>query len=76
MSDTPAEGLISDPDALKALPRGTRVVDSSGDVWSRQGGSDSWKMLTTTGLRTTSTRLADLWGPVALVGEDGITGHP
>lgn len=59
---------------LLAAEWGTRVADSQGDIWKKQGGRDSWKMAGTTGLRTTSERLADLWGPLVLVPDEGVTG--
>lgn len=68
------EELEQTPEAVKALPWGTRVADCGGDLWKKQGGSDSWKMIGTTGLRTTSARLLDLWGPLVVVPEEGLTG--
>lgn len=64
---------IEDADTALAQEWGTRVVDIGGDVWRKQGGTDSWKMLNTTGLRTTSARLVDLWGPLVVIGD--ITGQ-
>lgn len=61
-----------DAAALLAAPWGTRVADSAGDIWKKQGGTDSWKMTGPTGLRTTSARLADLWSPLVLVPEQGV----
>lgn len=59
---------------LLAAPRGTRVVDTHGDLWQKQGGTDSWKMHGTTGLRTTSARLYDLWSPLVVVPPEGLSG--
>lgn len=61
------EGLEQTPEAVKALPYGQVVIDSSGDAWRKQGGTDSWKMVGPTGMRTTSARLLDLWGPLVPV---------
>lgn len=69
------EELEQTPEAVKALPYGSRVADSGGDMWRKQGGTDSWKMVGPTGLRTTSARLLDLWGPLVLVPETGLTGN-
>lgn len=62
----PAE-LEQTAEAVLALPWGQVVQDVGGDCWKKQGGTDSWKMVGTTGLRTTSARLLDLWGPLQLV---------
>lgn len=59
---------------LQAAPWGTRVADSNGDLWQKQGGTDSWKMHGTTGLRTTSARLYDLWSPLVVVPPEGLSG--
>lgn len=72
MSDTPE--LDQTEDAVKALPWGTRVADSQGDLWRKQGGTDSWKLVGPPGMRTTSARLLDLWGPLVLVPDDGLVG--
>lgn len=68
--------LEQTPEAVKALAHGTRVADCAGDLWGKQGGTDSWKMEGTTGTRTTSARLLDLWGPLTLVPPAGLSGGP
>lgn len=71
-----ADELEQTPEAVKALPNGSRVADVGGDVWQKQGGTDSWKLTGPGGgLRTTSARLLDLWGPLALVPADGLRGN-
>lgn len=64
---TEDEELEQTAEAVMALPWGQVVRDVGGDHWRKQGGTDSWKMVGTTGLRTTSARLLDLWGPLTLV---------
>lgn len=63
-------------EAVRALPWGTRVADSAGDIWKKQGGTDSWKLAGINGLRTTSGRLLDLWGPLVVVPDEGLSGQP
>lgn len=68
--------LEQTPEAVKALPHGARVADVGGDLWQKQGGTDSWKLIGPGGgLRTTSARLLDLWGPLTLVPADGLRGN-